>query len=476
VQREDRILLLSTTNAAVDQALVEVDKALEELAALKNVASSLRQQCTRIGYYFKPKNYVGRQHLLPTADETLLAELIDLESRRPFRTDPAKYADWKAENSALRTRLSKDIGDARLAAMTTTEAIMRFDELRVLGLSFVAFDESSQVPKAQAIALAPLAKQAMFAGDPKQIAPICQSKSLSAREWLGKSIFEYRKDDDKDWVMLNEQSRMPLEICRIVSDVFYDGKLRVASKTGGWEPAGFVKEFAERRFNIHWMDDCATRSAHYGGGPIRQPSAVYIAGLVAQLSVTIDESKILVLTPYHSQRMLLNEKLGTSAGSRVLVSTVHAAQGTQHHTVIFDPVKGNDGLLKGDDGERIINVALSRSQAAFYMPLSPIDCENPILSRIYERATGRRSPHNWRIEALACAWQIILEPGFPFTAIGKQIRVPVIDDTLEGTVSGVTPDGSWFYLEYVNGRKTENKKFQTTYVVRAARKAEAGAS
>jgi hypothetical protein len=316
----------------------------------------------------------------------------------------------------------------------------------------------------------------MFAGDPKQIAPICQSKNPSAREWLEKSIFEYRKDDDRGWVMLNEQSRMPQEICRIVSDVFYGGKLRVAGKNAGWESAGFVKEFAERRFNIHWMDDCATRSDHYGGA-IRQPSAVYIANLVAQLSVTIDESKILVLTPYHSQRMLLNEKLMTAAGSRVLVSTVHAAQGTEHHTVIFDPVKGNGGLLKGEDGERIINVALSRSQAAFYMPLSPIDCENPILSRIYELATGRPSPHTWRIDqALARACQIILEPGFPLTAIGRQIRVPVNDDTLEGTVSGVSPDGSSFYLEWLNGRKTEKRKFQTTYVVQAARKAAAGAS
>ena len=65
-----RVLLLSTTNHAVDQATVAVDKALEQ---------ALRKTIKRLGSRFVASHYAGREHLLPVHDKRLIKQLADLQ-------------------------------------------------------------------------------------------------------------------------------------------------------------------------------------------------------------------------------------------------------------------------------------------------------------------------------------------------------------------------------------------------------------
>ena len=74
---ESRVLLLSTTNAAVDLALIAVDKALEEAGKKVGAAEIIRKSCKRIGSHFYPKNYEGRTHLLPQKDPALVRALME---------------------------------------------------------------------------------------------------------------------------------------------------------------------------------------------------------------------------------------------------------------------------------------------------------------------------------------------------------------------------------------------------------------
>ena len=76
-----RALLLSTTNNAVDQALIAVDKALQRMSN----SASLRNQCARIGNHFLAGNYKGREHLLPIKDVSLVHAMAQLEARTPER-------------------------------------------------------------------------------------------------------------------------------------------------------------------------------------------------------------------------------------------------------------------------------------------------------------------------------------------------------------------------------------------------------
>jgi hypothetical protein len=77
--RDCKVLLLSTTNSAVDQALVSVDRSLEEIGRRCPDAGLIRKRCLRIGTHFVASHYKGRDHLLPTHDRRLTQRLINLD-------------------------------------------------------------------------------------------------------------------------------------------------------------------------------------------------------------------------------------------------------------------------------------------------------------------------------------------------------------------------------------------------------------
>jgi DNA replication ATP-dependent helicase Dna2 len=80
-----RISLLSTTNWAVDIALLSVDRSLEELERTDPAAHELRQCCKRIGTHFIAANYKGREHYY----QSLITILFDglLSSKQRCRTE-----------------------------------------------------------------------------------------------------------------------------------------------------------------------------------------------------------------------------------------------------------------------------------------------------------------------------------------------------------------------------------------------------
>jgi DNA replication ATP-dependent helicase Dna2 len=396
---EKRVLLLSTTNNAVDHALIAVDEALKRMSQGEVQPSALRKTCSRIGNHFLAGNYHGREHLLPVKDVSLVHSMAELEAKIPERGRVQEYEKWKAKVEGLRSKMRRQALDAlttsRLAAMTTTRAVFTYDELASLGpYDLVVFDEASQVGLAHALALVPLGSAAIFAGDPCQLAPIVRSSSADAREWLGRSVFFAMREQDRYTCLLDEQSRMAEEICTVVSQAFYDGKLKVAAscksdKTWaalrqpfpvlnlGSNNAYLVRTEFESRFSTRY------------GGHIRYETAELIASLVGDLVKEVDQSDILVLTPYRAQRTLLRTFLKNAGYPAVLVSTVHRAQGSERNTVIFDPVQASTSFLNNRDlGPRLMNVALSRAKARLFVIASRENLRNPVIGQIARILAG----------------------------------------------------------------------------------------
>jgi DNA replication ATP-dependent helicase Dna2 len=390
-----RILILSTTNWAVDIALLAVDRSLEELERTDPAAHQLRQRCKRIGTHFIAGNYKGREHLLPVVDSALVRRIAELETQMPDRSNAAAYAIWKDKISALRAQIPKPIDQAQVAAMTTTGAAFSYRALQARKpFDLILFDESSQVSLPHALVLAPLGRRVVFAGDHKQLAPIVRSAHPEAKKWLGVSMFKYMNPENR--CFLNEQSRMAEEICDIVSDVFYDGELIVAEKC-----ATDVEWRAERRSQfvpgigtnrVH-LENCPAegdfKQTKYGSGT-RYKSAEYIGQVVPSLTGQVGEENVLVLTPYRAQRGLIKTFLRNAGQTKVPVSTVHRAQGSEYHTVIFDPVIATGERLLGHpaEGPRLINVALSRAKARLVVILSDGDYANEYLRRIAHVISG----------------------------------------------------------------------------------------
>ncbi len=459
-----RVLLLSTTNAAVDLALIGVDKSLEGLSRNGIVATEVRKHCFRVGNHFIAGHYEGRRHLLPVKNETLIAQLAQYEAERPDPQDIHAYAAWKQKIESVRAAIRREalgvLANARLAALTTTRAVFTFGELLERApYDLVVFDEASQVGLAHALMIAPLGNRTLLAGDPRQLAPIVQSEDRKAQHWLGRSTFVCMKEQSESTVLLDEQSRMAEPICRVVSNVFYKGQLTVA------EDCKHKPDWKKHREPVHVRqmgstNTCLCNVSRDGiwsqryHGPIRYESAELIRDLVRDLRAFHHEKDILVLTPFRAQRTLIRAFLRNSNCSRVRVSTVHRAQGSECHTVIFDPVQGENGFLNTEEAQRLINVALSRAQARLVLVLSPGDHKNPMLHQIANLMEAA-CVHD---EAIPIG-DLVRRNHFPDCAVGKVVR---IRDVI-GRVTEVVENGKRFHLMDFKSGKT--KTYEVSLVV-----------
>jgi len=368
----------------------------------------LARLCKRLGNRFVASMYEGREYLIPAVNRTLVEQLAQLEVQKPDPEDVQALAEWKAKDEVLREALKAKVVElvmkSRLVAMTTTRATYGLEDLRACpAFDYLVFDESSQVSIAHALALAPLGKRVLFAGDPRQLSPVAQAKTEEVNLLFGHSMFDLRDETYHRSCFLEEQSRMAEPICRVVSDTFYDGKLRVAQDCAEnieWRRfrrlpilPGFKHHLHLEQVGEEWKWSQAY------GGPIRHPSAEQIALRIADLVKDVEPEHMLVLTPFRSQRSLIKAMLRRMAEERfkpelkkVRVSTVHRAQGMECHTVFFDPVAGGSEWLKSPEMACLINVALSRAQARLVVYLSNGDrTSNPLLGKLASIMKAARS-------------------------------------------------------------------------------------
>lgn len=410
-----RVLLLSTTNHAVDLATLAVDKALH-----KGRREALRGDVQRLGSRFDAAAYEGRGHLIP----------------------PAGMPSAQA------------LAHCRLATMTTTRAVFTLKTLRELAagdeppFDLVVFDEASQVSLAHALALMPLGRARLFAGDPQQLSPVLRSEDRLARLWLGRSPFAAMPRGDAavgPVAMLDEQSRMAAPIGALVSDLFYDGVLRVAadaSASEAWHRER-ARALGDVPADVHVKVHRITREGFWSAkdrGPIRRESADAIAALIAQALDSGDwaPEELIVLTPFRAQRALIRQRL-TACGvdERVRVSTVHRAQGSEAPVVFFDPADGTQPFLRTEEARRLLNVALSRAQAKVVICLSSADLTNEVLAPIVHRmrlAGDAREAVPLQVLARAA--------DFPFNTRGLRVSA----GRLTGEVERIAPDGRQFWV------------------------------
>ena len=460
-----RVLLLSTTNQAVDLATIAVDKALQ-----KGRREALRGTVQRLGTRFDAAAYDGREHLIPSSDLDLIARLARAEAARPSAREAAALKGWADRVASLREQLRTSslqvLHRCRLASMTTTRAAFTLKMLRELApdgeppFDLVVFDEASQVSLAHALVLMPLGQARLFAGDPQQLSPVLRSTDPVARRWLGRSAFAEMPRRGPSVAMLDEQSRMAGSISDLVSDLFYEGALRVAA-----DASASVHWQAARRRTLGDIDADAhvhiQRIKTEGGwsaaarGPVRRESAEAISGMVAAALASGDwrPHELIVLTPFRAQRALIRQCLAEHGLPDIVkVSTVHRAQGSESPAVLFDPVDGTQPFLRTDEARRLVNVALSRAQAKVIVFLSTSDAANPLLAPLVQRLRLAGD-----VRAAVPLEQLARQADFPANALGRRVRA----GRHVGEVVRMSPDGRQFWL--VNERSGAEQPIDTEF-------------
>ncbi len=241
------------------------------------------------------------------------------------------------------------------------------------GLDYLFIDEAGQVSLANAVGVGQAAENLVLIGDQMQLAQPTQGEhpgesGLSCLEYL---LAGHQTIPAALGILLDTSYRMPPDLCRFISEAYYEGRLSAAANTQtnrvGWDgpPTGV-------RF-ISVVHDGRTQSS--------DEECEAVAGLVERLlgsAVTVDGvtrqvrlADILIVAPFNAQVRALRLRLGDAAR----VGTVDKFQGQEAPVVIVsmcastldDAPRGAGFLLSPNR----LNVAISRAQALALVVGSP---------------------------------------------------------------------------------------------------------
>jgi AAA domain len=420
--RGERILLASTTNAAIDQILaklaprpwfapgtfVRLGRSDAETfgAELGDIVGRLRgagrdaltRLRSRIGDVEQQIRYARElvADLAPalTAQQSLFAEppprLRAAALSRVFAAaDAIARADAREQLRIVEQRIARlervrTLAKARVAARTAEDRELEtrvVAEARVVlctltntylspllaGQRFDALiaEEAGMATLPSLFYAACLChRRAIMVGDPRQLPPIVQSNDDRVRRALGRNVFDVAIPDPErsDIVaLLDVQYRMHPAIGSLVGRLFYGGRLVHAG--AGTEAIAARPPFPGNAVVVVDTKSTCQRSAK-GSSRVNAVSAEATADLAAE-AVRGGSTSIAVITPYAAQASDIRRLLAARRiGDAVECSTIHRFQGRECDVVIIDLVDAapmRPSALVGD-APNLLNVSISRAR------------------------------------------------------------------------------------------------------------------
>ena len=390
---EDRSVICCLSNVAVDQLLCKLlDKIKDEGLVIKpgNIYRAGRSMDSRI---------ISTDYLFPNDENTQSLrnqikdnneKILKLKENKQDKSEAAILL--KATNRDLREDLKARtdflVKSSRLVFSTISNFVLntnlyesKFDNLIV--------DEASMVAMPSLLALGHnISKRIILVGDFQQLSPISMVKD----DLLIDSVFEMsgvniRNTDHPALHQLLHQRRSNEKIVDLINRTFYQGKLIPAAKENN--EVIYSKPFPGKIIALKRVTDGAVR---YTKGGTRQNKV--FAENVMDILDTLSKDKnadftIGVITPYKGQVSLLRalkkeREYDDHFESRVKIGTVHTFQGSECDIIIFDMVdcfklengrtnrQNNIGqLYHGEEGERLLNVAVSRARHKLIVVCDP---------------------------------------------------------------------------------------------------------
>jgi hypothetical protein len=368
------VLVVSTSNAAVDVAMRSV---------LKRVEPGEKKHLLRMGTSLDPE--VGKLTLegkLAERDLTLAVKLAKAQRRI---TEIKEYIARRSPSTAQLHAYFQELAQCECVVrqfndQAEKESPRLLSEVRVTGCTLarmvidkafrdrrfdvVVVDEASMASLLYALAASMLAgSHLVYAGDPQQLPPIVQAETLEARRWFGRNVYGWfgvemkGTEETTSLKLLRTQYRMTNRIGGLVSRLTYKNLLRHGRNTDG--P---LVDFVE--LPPEWQ------TTHYS---VTEKSYFHLAAvpvLHALKSEICKSGEVLLLSPFRPQRSLLSalafDLKEDYPGCKIVASTIHRSQGSESKTVVVDltahdPAK-HVSFFADADCQKLINVALSRAK------------------------------------------------------------------------------------------------------------------
>ncbi|MBF0502995.1 MAG: AAA family ATPase [Candidatus Riflebacteria bacterium] len=251
-------------------------------------------------------------------------------------------------------------------------------------------------------------KKTVIVGDPCQLPSIVQSDADYVRQVMGRSIFEVTVPEPMKSpfvAFLDVQYRMHPVIGTLVSELFYEGKLRHAAKLGKCSATADLEPYAGAPLMI--LDTAGRsvcRKSPRGQSRLNETTARACVDL-AQLAISSGAQSVAIITPYADQARIIRSLLKGEIedDQRIECSTVHRFQGSERDVIILDTVDAEPmqpGVLLNETGRyssayKLVNVAISRARGKLII-VADVEyfrkrAPNGVMSQVIARAlkTGR---------------------------------------------------------------------------------------
>lgn len=326
----------------------------------------------------------------------------ELEQLNLGRNEEAEEAAQKElENLPYRELRKRKLVATTLARMCTAEL------LTYSSFDAVVVDEASMASIPYILVLAAKSsRHIIFAGDPMQLPPIATTGSVRHRTFLERDVytlasgadsmaglFAWKDRNPQITSFFDTQYRLEQDLAEVISEVFYDGRLRSgkarAKKTGQGELN--VPNGAEKKSDVSvHLVDTAKFGAHIetqqsgagkAGGfrPFNEVHQRVTVELVRRLMLReqTPPGEIGIIVPFRSVVWSYRKALREQGYGDVEVGTIHTYQGREKEAIIFDTVMSGlgrseprrhfsvrpfDETKNGLSVPRLLNVAFSRAK------------------------------------------------------------------------------------------------------------------
>ncbi len=335
---------------------------------------------------FLPDRYQGGPLADPEAEIARLRSLIVDLSEPGAADDPAVKLRRLVQDWSLIFGIGPEFAVPLLKRANILAATCLFTgglTLKDETFDWVIIDEAGRATAPELLVPLVRARRAILVGDERQLPPLLDeelapeqlAKTGIAAENLERSLFETLVNEAQETCpsalrMLTVQHRMHPAIGRLISEVFYEGRL-----THGVDPA-------DRRHGLPWIHRPVTwfSTSHHGqhaderrGMSFANPTEVAVIEqllrrMEADYRARGETREVGVIAGYMGQVADLADRLDPKNRSRwqaldIEVATVDAFQGRDRDIVIYSTVRsnpqGNLGFLRD---RRRLNVSLSRAK------------------------------------------------------------------------------------------------------------------
>jgi len=399
----ERILVVSTTNKATDEAALAIGRALQRNEQLPDAS-----QVLRIGKGADHDVFLrdGLQQMLEGRESHLRRQIGQLQRQLECSDAPEEKARLRSVIQVVR----KQMQDSSLVAFlnphfrcvvsTAFNAVKMLTQSEVIGLvkqgqapfTTVILDEAGLMSR---LAVAPLAclasRRVVLVGDPRQLSPITKmSRVLPSDQarWLKSSAVTHLQPagiHPRGIRMLDVQYRMHPQIRSAVSKYQYADLLKDAPKVVE-RSRDMGLHLTEHSRAIWYVldedtDDLPKIRAERGPG-----NRSWVRPWTTEVLDRLFEDPVLAkgeglfLSPFTAQARAIKKYLGKKKLDGWQASTVHSQQGTESDFVIFDTVNAGSYGWSYDEWQRLVNVGISRSRECCIMLASRSEMQEPYLA------------------------------------------------------------------------------------------------